>query len=279
MAVAKSYETWELVGEPFEESKKMYVKVKRPCPRCGGSGHYSRNAMGDTTCYRCNGNCFELSKVRWYTESQRAAMDRAAEKREADKLAKQEACRVKWAARNAFGFGEDGYITIFKGDADVLNDWAHETSPCRARYNTYFGWFCPSTMEIVNLPDSIEKIRLNWDDVRDINDAESLSMKDGAEVRKFVQVLLNGESTSTYQGNVGEWIERALVVKKNSFVDGRYGGSHFHVMEDSDGNIYVWSTSSKNLAVGTECKLKMKVKEHQDYNGVQQTVVYYCKEI
>lgn len=25
------------------------------CSRCGGSGHYSRNAKGDTTCYKCKG--------------------------------------------------------------------------------------------------------------------------------------------------------------------------------------------------------------------------------
>ena len=38
MAVAKSYENLEIIGEPFEENGKMYVTVKGKCPRCGGDG-------------------------------------------------------------------------------------------------------------------------------------------------------------------------------------------------------------------------------------------------
>ena len=56
MAVAKSYENMQVVGEPFEHDGKMYVRVSGPCKRCGGSGHYSMNAQGDTTCYRCGGS-------------------------------------------------------------------------------------------------------------------------------------------------------------------------------------------------------------------------------
>ena len=33
---------------------KIGFEVKT-CGRCGGRGHYSRNAMGSTTCYSCNG--------------------------------------------------------------------------------------------------------------------------------------------------------------------------------------------------------------------------------
>lgn len=35
----------------------------RPCGRCGGGGHYSRNANGDTRCYDCTGRGEVLQKV------------------------------------------------------------------------------------------------------------------------------------------------------------------------------------------------------------------------
>ena len=35
----------------------------RACPRCGGSGHYSRNAYGDTRCYSCAGRGEVLQTV------------------------------------------------------------------------------------------------------------------------------------------------------------------------------------------------------------------------
>ena len=277
MAVAKSYENMEIIGEPFEANGRMYVRVRGNCKRCGGSGHYSMNAQGDSTCYRCNGRGKEDMEVRWYTDKQREALDRAAEKRAAAKEAKIQERHFKFAARNAFGFGEAGFITLFKGDSTILNEWAHETDPCRARYNTLFGWFCPSKLEIVNLPAEITPIVLKWDDVRNLNDPENLTMRDDAEVSKLIHELLDDLSKSEYQGEVGDWLERKVTIKKNVPVDGRFGESRVHIMEDADGNEYVWITASKNLEVGYKCVMRMKVKEHKEYNGVKQTVVYYCK--
>jgi len=33
------------------------------CSRCNGSGHHSRNSMGSTTCYKCNGQKYALPKL------------------------------------------------------------------------------------------------------------------------------------------------------------------------------------------------------------------------
>lgn len=33
-----------------------------PCSRCGGSGHYSKDRYGDTTCYKCKGFKFQLPR-------------------------------------------------------------------------------------------------------------------------------------------------------------------------------------------------------------------------
>ena len=280
MPTAKSYENMTVLGEPYKRDGKMYVRVQGLCPRCGGTGNFSYNPLNGSTCFRCSGSGKEIKEVRWYTESQRAALDRAAEKRTIVHAAKVEERRVKFAARNAFGFGEEGFITLYKGDADsFFRDRRDENGHCLARYNTIFQWFSPATLPIpADLPETITPIRLNWDDICDPTDEEGLNMRPEGEVMKKVNALICEPSRSVYQGEKNEWLERKVIIKKNFSLDSDYGSSsHLHVMEDADGNVYVWTTASKNLAEGATFTIKMKVKEHKEYNGVQQTVVYYCK--
>ena len=71
-------------------------------------------------------------------------------------------------------------------------------------------------------------------------------------------------SKSEFQGEVNTWLEKEVKIVKNITFDSTYGKSHMHVMEDADGNIYVWSTASKNLEEGKTLMLKMKVKEHKE---------------
>jgi len=282
MPTAKSYENMTILGEPYKRDNKMYVRVQGLCPRCGGTGNFSYNPMNGSTCFRCNGSGKEIKEVRWYTESQRAALDKAAEKRTNVRVAKVEERRVKFAARNAFGFGEEGFIILYKGDENEIHEFFSnrydEDGKCIARYNTIFQWYSPSTLPIpADLPETITPIRLDWNMVRDENDNEDLTMRDADEITKFVQTIIREPSRSVYQGEKNEWLERKVVIKKNVALDGNYGSSHLHVMEDTDGNVYVWTTASKSLAEGATFTIKMKVKDHKEYNGVQQTIVYYCK--
>ena len=279
MAVAKSYETFEIKSEPFDKNGKLYVKVVGPCPRCGGSGHYSYNQMDGTRCYGCNGKGITSQIVRWYTDKERAALDRAAERRKEAAKVKQEERRIKFAARNAFGFGEAGFITILVGDYETINTYVHSNIPGKARYATIFGWYFPSTEKVENVPDSVTTIKIDWETVKDPEDAENLTMKDNDFVAKYIRSLTSKPSNSTFQGNVGEWLEKTVTVKKNITLDGRYGISHMHILEDADENVYVWTTASKSIDADTVMTLKMKVKDHKEYNGVNQTVVYYCKEV
>ena len=285
MAVAKSYEEMEQLGQPFEHEGKMYVKVKGKCPRCGGSGHYSYNQMDGPRCYGCNDTGIKTMNVRWYTDAQRATMDRAAERRAEKAIAAKEARRVKFAARNAFGFGDAGYITLYKGDMEVISAYfksftIDEAGHRAAWFNTIFGWYTPSKMDVpTDLPEGVEAIRLDWDSVRNLEDEENLEMRDNDEVSAYVKSLIAIPSKSEYQGKVGEWLTKDVVVKKNIALNSRYGESHMHILHDADENVYVWITASKNFKTGSSIHLKMKVKEHKEYNGTKQTVVWYCKEV
>ena len=275
MAVAKSYENMQVVGEPFEHDGKMYVRVSGPCKRCGGSGHYSMNAQGDTTCYRCGGSGKENMEVRWYTDKERAAQDRAAEKRAEKKKIEAEKRAVRFKARNAFGFGEAGYITLVIGEHDVIQSWRDELPEHTVWYNEIFHWFIPSDRTPVEIPSNLKTIKLDWDSIK-INDLE---MRPRKEVEEYVSSLVYEPSKSTYQGEVGTWLIKDVVIKSNIELDSHFGLSHMHVMEDEDGNVYVWTTASKNIAAGTALHMKMKVKEHKEYKGTQQTIVFYCKEV
>lgn len=285
MAVAKSYENMEILSQPFEDEGKMYVKVKGKCPRCGGSGHYSYNQMDGTRCYGCGGSGIKTMTVRWYTDKERAAQDRAAERRAEKAAAAKEARRVKFAARNAFGFGEAGFITLYKGDLQVISEYfksfsIDEEGHRAAWYNTIFHWYTPSKMNVPeDLPEGVEAVRLDWNDVRDETDEENLQMKDNAFVEEYVNSLISEPSKSEYQGAIGEWMVKTVTVTKNVTLNSRYGESHMHILEDEDGNVYVWTTGSKNIEADRVVTLKMKVKDHKDYKGTKQTIVWYCKEV
>lgn len=279
MPTAKSYENMEIICNPFEENGKMFVKVKAPCSRCGGSGHYSMNAMGDSTCYRCRGIGHEIQTVRWYTDKERAAMDRAAEKRAAAKAQKVEERRIKFAAKNAFGFGDEEYIWLVAGDNTRIKEWRETLPTLTLWYNEIFGWYLPSTREFDNLifPSDIKFIKLTWAQVRNENDPEDLTMIDNDKVRALVEQLIYEPSKSQFQGNVNDWLEEDVVVEKNIELDSQYGVGHMHILKDAAENVYVWTTSSKNLEENSHIRLRMKVKDHKEYKGVKQTIVYYCK--
>ena len=283
MAVAKSYENMEMIGEPFMEDGKMFVKLFGNCPRCGGSGHYSYNQIDGSKCYGCMGSGKKTITVRWYTDAERARMDRAAEKRAEAKAAKAEEKRIKFAARNVFGFGEAGYITLYKGNSEEISEFfksftIDEEGHRAAWFNTIFKWFTPSKMEVPEeLPEGIEPVRLDWDEVRDPEDAENLTMKSEDFVTTYVNALITVPSVSEYQGTVGAWMVKEVTIKRNMKFDTRYGSNHMHIMEDANKNVYVWNSSSKDLAEGKTVTMRMKVKEHKEYNGVKQTVVWYCR--
>lgn len=277
MAVARSYETMEIHGEPFERDGKMWVRVVGPCKRCGGSGNYSYNPMNGTTCFRCGGSGKESLEVRWYTDSQRASMDRAAEKRAATRLEKQEERRTRFAARNAFGFGKEGFITLIWGNNDEIKEWRMDLPQYTVLFNTIFGWYMPADKQVEEFPEGIQHRRLDWAEVRSGEDEEDLTMKDNEVVAQYIHNLIYGVSKSEYQGEKDDWLEHDVVITKNIAVSSQYGDSHMHIMEDTDGNVYVWTTASKNLEEGKTFYLKMKVKDHKEYKGTKQTIVYYCR--
>jgi len=244
MPTARSYDRYSLDGEPFKENGRMYVYVMMP-----------------------NGN----KKVRWYTEAERAAQDRKAgiEPKKNDPM--------DFNARHAFGFGEKGYITIYKGDHALVERWA-ENDRTNIWRNLTFGYYTPSKFPTPEVLNGIEPIQLKWEQVMDHDDR----MKPHEEVAKLVNSLINVQSrasNSIYQGEENTWLEKEVVIKENIKREDHFGEKHTHFMCDAEGNTYVWETGAKNFEVGMAVKLKMKVKAHKEINGEKCTVVWYCKVV
>ena len=133
MAVAKSYQELEIVGDVFVSSGRQYVNVKLK------SG--------------------KTKAVRWYTDSEYRKMypEAVAVDRSADPYYKPQ--------KEVLGFTK-GYITIFKGDTYSELDWFRASI---ARYARWWGWYIISTEEIPeDLPepesveDGIEMIDVAW---------------------------------------------------------------------------------------------------------------------
>ena len=236
MAVAKTYANCSLIGDPFKEKGKWYVNV---------------NAKSG------------VKKVRWYSDAeyQRMYPDTVVETDIMD-----------FDARHAFGFGPEGYITIYKGKN--VEEWA-DADRRNIRYNCTFLYYTPGRLERPSLIDGIEPIRLNWEQVA----AKDNKMKPHEEVKKIVATLLQDDSGSMYQGEVNEWLQKTVTVRAKKSADSRYGTKHTYTLEDAEGNTYIWETGSKDYANNQTISLKMKVKEHKEIGNEKVTVVWYCKEV
>lgn len=205
-----------------------------------------------------------LKKVRWYTET------------EYRRMYPNESIKVDndFNAKHAFGF-DNGYITLYKGAR--VKEWA-ENNRTNIWYNLLFGYYTPGKLDLPTIDADIEPIRLNWEDIC----ANNTQLKSDEEVQKYVYSLISTStisSVSEFQGTENEWLEKEIIIKKNTTRSSHFGDKHTHIMADTQGNTYLWETGAKNLEVGMETKLKMKVKEHKEINGEKCTVVWYCKEV
>lgn len=241
MPVAKTYQSYDIQGDPFQENKRWYVNIL--------------TTKG-------------IKKVRWYSDAEYARMypDDSPEKDLMD-----------FNARHAFGFDEKGYITIYKGDPELIKRWV-ENDHTNIWYNLTFQYYTPSKFPTPKVLSGIEPIQLKWENVMDHDDR----MRPHEEIAKLVNSLISMEpmqSGSTFQGEEGSWLEKEVTIKENLAREDHFGEKHTHFMRDAEGNTYVWETGAKNLEVGMAVKLKMKVKAHKEINGEKCTVVWYCKVI
>lgn len=243
MAVARTYENCEALGNPFKSNGKWYISVNyKGTPR----------------------------QVRWYSEAEYSRMYGVTRDPKDDPFWKSQ--------KDVLGF-KNGYIWIFTG---ATYEHKEELKAFGCVFRRYWGWSLSSELELPDtLPEDVSALKLEWSLVG-AND-EKLMAED--EVAKRVKELIyqntpHEESTSNYVGEEGERLELNVVVTRNIPVSGFRGGvSYMHIMEDEDGNVFVWTTASKCWETNSEHHIKGTVKTHKEYNGTRQTILTRCMEV
>ena len=238
--VAKSYQNLEQIGEPYTLNNRKYVKV--------------RTKSGT------------LKQVRFYTEKEYLKMYPGEKIETENKI-----IRLK-QQKEVLGFGDEGFITIFKGNTYEDKEYFKES---KARYTRMWGWYFISTDVIPDdLPEDVEPIRLPWNLVGN----EDGTLKNEDSVTAAVESLIYEPDISEYQGNVGDRLDLVLTVESTVSLEGYYGPSTLYTMRDYDGNCYVWITAAKSWEEGTEHHISGTVKDHKTYKGIKQTILTRCLE-
>jgi len=179
---------------------------------------------------------------------------------------------IKPNYKHSLGFDE-GYITIYYGETYPNLDWFKAKDECR--YNKKWGWYTASTETVpIDIPAGVSTAQLTWETAS--KDGETV---DEMAVEAFMNHLKYGDSTSQYVGEIGDRLDLRLTIDKVIPVEGYYGTSSLHIMHDVDGNVYVWSASTKTLEAGIEYHMRGTVKDHRQYRGVNQTVLTRCSVI
>ena len=237
--VAPSFQNMTKLCDPYVVNGRMYIKVK-------------------------NEKTGTERQVRWYSAKEYTkAFGR-------EVSAPKELDTKKWDAKKALGF-EHGPITIFTQGDDETNEWFKLSE---ARYHVIWGWYFISGLEIPeDLPaEAGQPILLHWDMISNQDE-----LKERSEIRKIVDSLLYADSSSEFQGEIGERLDLTLTLEKSHSFDGSYGRTFIYEFIDINENVYIWITGAKVLNIGESYELRGTVKEHKTYKGVKQTILTRCK--
>lgn len=125
--IAPSYQSYKIVSEPYQKGNKTYIKIEHP-------------------------NTHNVREARFYTEVE---YEKAYGKKVANQFSNSQ-----FNQRKVLGFGENNYITIFKGPSVQFEDYFNK-SPMR--YCTIWGWYLPSIEEVPeDLPAQLLPVKLGW---------------------------------------------------------------------------------------------------------------------
>jgi hypothetical protein len=255
-------------------------KVLCPCKRCGGAGGSDAWAYTGWTCYECGGNGgWHYEEVKEYTPEYEAKLAerraKRAEKKRLELVAQAEEKNQEFFQKQ--GFNENGKTYVVLGNTYSVKDQLKELG---CKWCNLIGWHSPVKF------DGFEFVEIDADDVYE---------KDYAGIYRWNYWKRNGEETfsekirlaneefkrqtpskSEHQFNVGQKVEVELKVVRTAGYETIYGVTYINIMEDKDGNIFVWKTGTY-FDEGSTVVLRGTVKGHSEYDGVKQTELTRCR--
>ena len=235
--VAKSYEGLTQVCEPYKVNGKDYVKVQLK-----------------------NGS---LKVVRAYSEAEYKKF-----------YPEVKIIQPAKSQKEILGFGEPGYIWLFKGDTYAALDWFRYQP---TRYARTWGWYLPSNMEMPQpLPAGITPVKLPWEAVCE---ADGEHLRPEKELEGIANSYLYDAGTSEWLGDVGDKLKGIpATCTKATEVMGYYGESTIYNFVTDEGDHITWTTSSnQDIEEGEVYSISGTIKKLDTYKNVKKTVLTRCR--
>lgn len=175
--------------------------------------------------------------------------------------------------RETFGFGEQGFIWLFKGDTYAALDWFREQP---TRYARMLGWYLPSNIEMPQpLPAGVTPVKLMWENVCN---EEGDHFRPEEEVAAYVETLIYDPGQSEWVGSIKERVTLELNCTRILHFMNSYGESTMFMFEDDEGDILTWTTqTSQDIEEDHRYLITGTVKEHTIYRNNKQSVLTRCK--
>lgn len=280
--VAKSYENAERIGQTYLSANgRRLIRVKIPCKRCGGTGHYSYNSLDGTRCYGCGGVGYNIAEVRAYTEKEKAAQERAAAAKAA-KLEQKKQQKIKnnienretlmrgWYLQN--GFNEKGITYVVYGDSYSIKEQLKEAG---FKFNPTLKWHGAAPADFNTFELRFDEI-YTWDDQYATANLNTDAWEVLEEKRKSAEIF---SSDGDFIGEVKERLRNlTLRLISRCKSEGYYGQSECLNFEDNDNHYFCWWTGTRpSVEIGETVIVTGTVKEHETYKGKKITVLTRCK--
>ena len=190
--------------------------------------------------------------------------------------------KSQWLKKNGI---EDGQLyVVYGGNTFDIKD---ELKEAGAHYIKDLGWyFGTATKDNYNLPEGFNLYQCSFDATLDYGYyGATLKPEKREEFKalhkpvKVVKELTEEEKNSQFVGKVGDRLRQVPAIFKGMrYVESQWGGSYIYTFV-AEGNILIWFTQSEtgmNIEPESEILLSGTVKDHKEYNGINQTYLSRC---
>lgn len=279
--VAKSYESYKKIGEPYKKDGRMYTMVEAVCDRCSHGIYVCRVENGKPVphpayggiCLKCGGTGFLRKEVRLYTDKEMASMEKAAQRRaEANERARLERVRRSretWNERN--GFNEEGFTYIVYGNTYPIKDELKEKG---FKFSPKLKWHGPGAVDVPS-DCGVEKVSFDSLYYWESGMAEPFELEGSDD---FLDEIFSRTFTSSeYMGEMHERLRDLDCILTNvSEYESRYGHGYCYTFKCGENYLCTFTQRDLELEPKEEVMLTGTVKDHKIYKGNKTTYLNRC---
>lgn len=276
----------------MNDKKRVYIRTDRngtkyfadyTCKRCGGQGGLPQWIYTGYTCYECGGTGVAAKPeiFKEYTPEYEAKLEeRRSKAREKKRLERIDQIKSELPEiYQKHGFSSEGKIFVVTGNTYEIRE---ELKAAGAK------WF--SALRSWGFTEDTDKyptIQISFDECYTV-DMETgyvnWNYETGNEdLIKSQMPKVENSLESSFIGSIGDKLDQVVTfVRYFEYERDSYSGwgkeiARIYKFVDEHGNILIWNTGSwKTLQEGKRYNLKGKIKEHNTYNGENQTILTRC---